>query len=125
MVDPTTGDMVLSADGSTFLFVSGVAYIAQLNRSRIGLYQGEYFPNVNEGMPWFQSVLVKGYNPNVIQGAFRARILGTTGMISVNSLTLTFDNSARSLSVSYVGQSAAGLVTDQFLLPITPQPEGI
>lgn len=123
-VSPTTGDIQLTSAGDAFLFVSGVDYIAQLVRSRLGLYQGEYFPDVTQGMPWFQSILIKGYNPNVVQNVFKNMIAGTTGVLSVTALSLSFDNDQRSLNISFAAQSIVGEVTDQFLLPITPQPQG-
>jgi hypothetical protein len=122
LVDPITGDLVVT--GGQLQFVTGTAYIGQLIKSRLALFQGEYMPNVNEGMPWYQSILVKGYNANIIKGAFTTRILGTPGVVSIVSLTLTFNTTARSLVVAFVVQTSLGLLSDQYLIPITPTPQG-
>lgn len=129
---PMTVNGALQVSGGQLVFVglpgntsSLKSYIAQLVKSRLGLFQGEYLPNALEGMPWFQKILIKGYNPNVVRGAFYDRIAGTPGVSSVKSLTLNFQpTSKRELSVAFEAQSAVGLIADQFTLPITQPPVG-
>lgn len=125
----TNGDYTLN--GNTLAFVgipnnipSLKSYIGQLVKSRLGLFQGEYEPNALEGMPWYQSILIKGYNINVVRGAFNKRILETPGISSIKSLVLNFNNAQRLLSVSFQAQSDVGLIADQFILPLVQQPLG-
>lgn len=129
---PMVVDGALQVAGGQLVFVglpgnipSLKSYIAQLVKSRLGLFQGEYLPNAQEGMPWFQKILIKGYNPNVVRGAFYDRIAGTPGISSVKALTLNFQpTSKRGLSVAFQAQSDVGLIADQFTLPITQPPQG-
>jgi hypothetical protein len=86
------------------------------------LFQGEYLPNLQEGMPWFQSILIKGYNPNVVRGVFINRILGTLGVQSIVSINFVFNTSQRALQVNFQVQTNLGLLSDQFLLPLTTPP---
>ena len=81
-----------------------------------------YLPNLQEGMSWFQSILIKGYNPNVVRGAFINRILGTLGVQSIVSINFVFNTSLRSLQVNFQVQTNLGLLSDQFLLPLTTPP---
>ena len=124
------GDYVVTGGELVFVGLPGnvpslKTYIAQLVKSRLGLFQGEYLPNALEGMPWFQKILIKGYNPNVVRGAFYTRILGTPGVSSIKSLSLDFQpTSKRGLAVAFQAQSDVGLIADQFTLPITQPPAG-
>lgn len=120
-VDANTGDLVVF--GGQLVMAYGTDFIRQLIRSRLGLFQGEYAPNLQEGMPWYQSILIKGFSPSAIRGFFLDRILGTLGVQSVPVLKLQFDSKARALSVTFQAQTNLGLLSDQFLLPITGAPQ--
>lgn len=122
-VDPISGDLVVFA--GQLLMAYGTDYIRQLIRSRLLMFQGEYLPDSQEGMPWFQSILIKGYNPNAVRGAFRDRILGTNGVQSIQSLVLSFNSAQRTLSVSFAVQTNLGLLTDNFLLPTVGLPQAV
>jgi hypothetical protein len=119
-VDVNTGDLVVM--NGQLVMAYGTDFIRQSIKSRLMLFQGEYLPNLQEGMPWFQSILIKGYNPNVVRGAFINRILGTLGVQSIVSINFVFNTSLRSLQVNFQVQTNLGLLSDQFLLPLTTPP---
>lgn len=98
-LDPLTGDLDLS--GGQLHLTEGVEAIAQSIRARLLFFLGEWFLDPTAGIKYFGSVLVKNPQIPVIQSIFRAEILKTPGVASLESLVLTYNSTARSLSVAF------------------------
>lgn len=75
--------------------------ILQSIRTRLRLFQGEWFLDVDEGTPHKQVVLKKNPDMLAVRAAYRSRILGTPGVAQLNSLELHVDPATRVLSVSF------------------------
>jgi len=96
-LDPETGDVVwFGADGSTT-----PEEVAQHIRVRLRMFKGEWFIDVDEGMPYFDEILEKGITDGRIAGIVSKVILGTPGVAALNSLSLNRDNSTRTLNVTF------------------------
>ena len=91
-----SGDLAIN--GHTFSFDKEC--IRQTIETRLRLYLGEYFRDINDGTPWFQSILGKNTNLNAIEAILRNRIIRTTGVIRLLSFDLNYDDVTRVLSVS-------------------------
>lgn len=98
-LDISAGDLVLVSDADAVL---------QAVRIRLQFFKGEWYLDESAGLPYFQDILVKNPDMNVLQFLFRKAILETPGITTVNALTLSFDSAARSLSVSYRASSDVG-----------------
>lgn len=73
-----------------FTIVTDVARCAAIVlRNKFLFNRGEYFLNVNEGVPWFQYVFVKNPSLLAVKSIFSQVILGTQGIKSIISLTVT------------------------------------
>ena len=116
--DPATGDYVVVA--GELVFVDGAEYIAQSLQERFRFFMGEYKYDVNFGMPYFQQILIKGFNANIIRGAFTNMALSCPGVSAVKSLTLDFNHSARSMAVNIEVQSDVGLLPISFSIAVGP-----
>lgn len=90
------GDIVTSG----VQFTSGVTEIAQTIQTRLRLFQGEYFRNINDGTPWFQSILDKNTPTANKNAALRNRILRTDGVVQLTSFETDFDITTRKFTVS-------------------------
>jgi hypothetical protein len=110
------GNWVVSA--GQLVFLDNEDYIIQTLKENISLFLGEYRFDTTKGMPYFQQIMIKGYNPNVIRGAFIDTILASPGIKSVNSLDLSFDRPNRSLTVTLEAQSDVGLLSTSFSVSI-------
>lgn len=73
--DVTNGQLTIVTD------VAQAAAIELENKFYMG--RGEYFLNVNEGVPYFEYVFVKNPVPAVIKSLFQQIILGTDGIKSL------------------------------------------
>ena len=92
------GDIVTSGQ----MFVFDKEATKQTVETRLRLYSGEYFRNINDGTPWFQSILGKFQNINAVEAILRSRINLTPGVVRLLSFDLNYDPSdpARKLNVS-------------------------
>jgi len=93
----------LDSDGD--IATSGVQFltdqeeIAQTISTRLKLFLGEYFRDINDGTPWFQQILGKGSSLGVKESLIKRRILQTDGVISIFEFETDFDLQARQYSV--------------------------
>ena len=110
----TTRDIALDGNGDwqvtagDLVLVAGQAAILQAIRIRLQFFKGEWFLDEDAGVPYFQSVLVKNPDPNLLQTIFRDAILATPGVLGLPSLTLTLDRSTRSLTVAFRASTDEG-----------------
>ncbi|MCK5126791.1 MAG: hypothetical protein KAR42_11095 [candidate division Zixibacteria bacterium] len=105
-LDPETGDIVTSG----VQFVSDQIEIAQTITTRLRLFSGEYFRDVNDGTPWFQVILDKASTLTQKDAAIKRRIAETDGVIELLSYSTDFDINQRGYTVQCEVQTEFGLV---------------
>jgi len=101
LIDPDTGDVVTSGDQ----FISGVEEIAQTVKTRLRLFLGEYFRDVTDGTPWWESILGKDGTLSSKEAIIKSRILRTDGVVRLVSFSTDFDINTRVYTVN------AGILT--------------
>lgn len=89
-IDVSTGDLIMLADA---------AAIVQAVRIHFSFFKGEWFLDLDAGVPYYQSVFGKVKDPAVLAPIFRAELVKVKGISLVNSLTLKIDTAARTLSI--------------------------
>lgn len=100
------GDIVIDNDG--LHFATGIAGVAQLIRERVLLFSGEWFLNLDVGIPWFDKILGENFDERAAYDAIRAEILDTPGVVAITSLTISVDPSTRVVSLAYEAQVSFG-----------------
>lgn len=95
-LDPTTGDIVTSG----VQFTGGVEEIAQTVATRLRLYLGEYFRDITDGTPWYQSILGKEGTLSSKEAAIKNRIIRTEGVVRILEFNTDFDINTRKYSVT-------------------------
>jgi hypothetical protein len=98
-IDPLTGDLVI--ENGDLAQVSGTDAILQSIRTRLGFFLGEWFLDEAQGIPYFESILVKNPNFPAVRELLRRALLETPGVLEVTSLRLRFTSSTRLLAVSF------------------------
>lgn len=83
-------------------WVSGSAYIAQKIKQRLGFYKGEWFKDLNLGVPWLQYILIKNPSLEVVRSIVRKAILDVPGVTSVTTCTVTHDTAERMAAITFV-----------------------
>lgn len=106
-MDPITGDLDIT-DGDAVL-ITGVDAIAQDLTRRLRAFLGEWFADPEGvGVPYLQEVLGKGRSLAAIRQVFRDQILGTPGVLSIETMDLDFDEPTRVLTVTFQGTTTDG-----------------
>lgn len=98
----------LDVSSGNLQIIGGADSIPQELRLRLKFFKGEWFLDREAGIPYFQDVLVKQPDPNVLQGVFRKALLECPGVLAVNELTLTRDSTTRALNLSFRVSTDAG-----------------
>lgn len=78
---------------------------------RLRTFEGEWFLNVNLGLPYFQQVLVKNPDVALVAAEYKETILTTPGVKSLDKFTLDIDRLTRRLFVTFTCSTVAGKVT--------------
>jgi hypothetical protein len=107
----TDGDLELEA--GDLVLIRGAEAIIQAVNIALQFVKGEWFYDLEAGVPYFQDVLVKNPSPDLLQSTFRKAVLEVKGIESVTSLSLTLDRSTRTLSVGWSAVSDVGLLSSQ------------
>lgn len=113
----STGD--LDIEDGDIAFVTGADAIAQHCSIRLKTFLGEYWLNQNIGIDYFGKILIKNPNMAVVQSLFRRTILGTPGVISLLSFSVSLDKTTRALSVTFRADSTEGPLdySEEYVLP--------
>ena len=96
LLDTVNHDLVL--DGYVLQITEGLTATAQRLKVRLKLFLGEWFLGINDGVPYYEDILVK--NPD-LEADFRQQIMTVPTVVEMLSLTLSLDNAARRLYVDF------------------------
>jgi hypothetical protein len=80
-------------------FTIGAAEVAQTVKTRLRLYLGENFRNIQDGTPWWESILGKEGTLSSKEAIIKNRIIRTDGVTKILSFSTDFDISTRAYSV--------------------------
>jgi len=90
------GDIVTSG----VQFISEREEIAQTIKTRLQLFMGEYFRNINEGTPWFQAILPKETNLALKDALIKRQIIQTQGVVRLLSYDSDYSINIREYSIN-------------------------
>lgn len=117
----SAGDMIWGQGSGDFL-VDSPAAVAQAVQTRLGLWVGEYFLDLDQGTPWATQVLGVR-TAGIRDAAIRNRILGTPYVLGIENYASSFNPRTRAFSVSCTINTAFGAaVFDQ---PFSLVPGGV
>lgn len=91
-------------------FTVGKEEISQIIAQRLKTVLGEWFLNVDLGLPYFDSILVKNVDLSVIEALIRNEILNCPGVIDIEEFTMDIDKARRELSVDCRINSVEGII---------------
>ena len=109
------GDLVLTSD---LLFSTGINAVAQGIRIRIQTFKGEWFLDLNHGVPYYQDLLGQKFNEIKARSAFREAIITAPGVVELISLEVSFNGQTRELSVSWEARTTFGIVEEELVLEV-------
>jgi len=112
VANPVVGDIELSPTGGLFMRTSLADRVHQRLLARLRFFKGEWFLNLDAGMPYFQHILTKGYDERVVRAILTQAVQGVGGVDSVLEMSLSLDPQTRRLSVSFRAKLVDGTVYD-------------
>ena len=103
-----TNDLIL--EGNDLLMIDNAERVAQQILITLRFWYGEWFLNVNEGVPYLEYILIKKPNMAHIRQILTEQIQSVEGVKAVTDMTLEFDQRARTLLVEYSATTDYGLI---------------
>lgn len=82
-------------------FVTGVAAVAQAAMIRLKTFAGEWFQDLDRGVPMYEDVLGQPFDETKVRAAFYNELIDTEHVITVTEFTLSFNSETRHLTVSW------------------------
>ncbi len=104
-LDTTEHDILLGDDLDFQLTETEDESLAQRLKVKLLTFQGEWFLDSEEGMPWISDVFGKNRSLQAINSLLQDQILEEPEVIQIVSFSSTLDNSNRVLSISFTVQS--------------------
>lgn len=90
--------------------VTGIEEIRQLIKQRLLSFQGEWFLNFNQGMPYFQTILKKATTLSAIENIYINTIIQTPGVIDIETFRLDFDPATRRANITFRALTTNGVL---------------
>ena len=107
-----SGDIIVS--GGQLQLVSDQPAIAQAIDCALSTFLGEWFLDRSVGVPYFQNILVKNPNLDVLRKTFTDAILTVRGVSAVKQLDMKYSPATRALTVAWAALGDTGqLVSGQ------------
>jgi hypothetical protein len=107
--NPIEGDLEIQANDATYL--DGQQAKAQHLRVRLRTFLAEWFLNTDEGLPYFQDILVKNPDIRRIEEVYRRAVLTTPGFVALDRFRIELDRANRTLSITdFEARTDEGLV---------------
>lgn len=105
-LDPVTNDLVITDDLS---WVTGTAAVAQGCKIVCGMIEGEWFADLDEGVPYLErstvpasrALLGQKFNPEKARAAIRPELLSVPGVTRINYINPRFTRTTRALTISF------------------------
>ena len=97
-LDQTTNDLFLRDDG-TLAVVRDTEAVGHHVRHRLKTFEGEWFLDVNAGVPWLTDIFAKKYDPALAESVVKGEIMNTDGVTEITSFSVLFDRTPRNLII--------------------------
>lgn len=104
---------IFLTDSGQLSTVSDSDELTQRVQTRLLTFLGEWWLDIDLGVPYFQQLL--GFKPDLTRarGIFNAAILAVPGITSVDRLELSFDNPTRLLRVQFEASGELGTASGE------------
>lgn len=98
-LDPQTGDLILTS--GDLVMTSGADAIRQHLSQRLKSFAGEWFLDLDSGLPYYRDILVKNPNAPAVSGLLQEEIVKTPGVLELLSFNLDLNKATRGLTIKF------------------------
>ena len=103
--------------GNDFVLTEGVDAIKQHLSQRLKTFLNEWFLDNRIGIPYFEHVLIKNFDPVVVDTVFKKQIIDTPGVLELLSFNADLDKTARILNITFKARTSEGIINFSEVLP--------
>ena len=111
----TDGD--LDTTNNDLTIITGLDEVTQRLRQTLRTFQGEWFLNLEFGVSYYQDILKKNPNLDVISTVLKNAILSVPGVLDLLEFVFDFDIVSRILTVDFTVRASEGEITINEVLP--------
>ncbi len=106
----SNGDYIFG--GGRSMYLRGADAVAQAIRTRLLLLKNEWWEDQLDGLPLWQQILGQnnGGKKNIVDGLIQARIMDWPPVLSISSVSSTYDPDTRAYSFSAVADTVFGQI---------------
>lgn len=108
----SSGDLYVSPKGDIAL----CNYVAQKIRIKLLWFAGEWKWDIEEGMPYKDSLLIKNPDTSYFEGVIRGKIFEIDEVTEIKSVSVTFDPKTRSAVIRYVVLTDLEAIKDELTI---------
>lgn len=105
----TTDNDLKLIDGSLAL-VDGIEEVAQKLKQVLLAVQGDWFLDLDLGLPLFPFILQKATSVSAIENLYIDTIAAVPGVLDITKFRLDFDNATRSANISFEVTTSDGVL---------------
>jgi len=109
-------DLVLEDGAVDLTLVSGTDEIDQRIRHTLRLFKGEWYLDITQGVPYFESILIKGASEAAVGEAIAKALLKNPDVLRIDNMVVAFDKNTRTADVSFIAVTTDGTILIQELL---------
>lgn len=102
----TLGDLDFST--ANLRLITGSEEISQKLQCRYRMFLGEWFLDARLGVPWIQTIFVKGTSDSLVNSILRKVALTCPGVDKIDMFTVTKDNANRTMSLAFAATLSDG-----------------
>ena len=113
-LNQTTGDLEIT--NNSLALTTAREAIRQHLQCRFRLFLGEWFLDIDQGVPWFQDVLQKQSSFAVVKEILKTVILDTPGVIEITTFEFEYNGTTREATLTFSCLTEEGEI--DFSLPI-------
>jgi len=96
----SNNDLVI--EGFDLQLTSNKISLGQLLKQRLKSFKGDWFLDINEGMPYYEDIIGQRNSVDAIRAIFTREIRQTEGVKDIVSLDMSVGARTRTLNVSFV-----------------------
>lgn len=119
------GDMDLGDDGGPY-FTRGLEGVGQLCRTALLLFRGEWFADLDAGVPWMandvvsesQAILGNRLDEATVRAAVRDAVLAVPGVLALTKLEIAIAAPTRTLTITWAARTIFGDTPVDTLSPL-------
>ena len=93
-------DNNLEVTNFDLVLTGGSLYVANKIRIRLKTFKNEWYLNINAGLPYYESILIKNPNLDYVADLYITEILGTEGVKEIDEFNLEVEG--RDLKIAFI-----------------------